>query len=269
MRLPRFLMPRTVVSAHCDLPCGVYDPAQARIEAESVKAIAEKYQANSDPEFPPAPSDQGRAGPGSSTTVVLVGHSSSALREVPEPAQLFNRPPSAAPPVQGSRTRRADQLRQIEEIARSLETRMLSFPPVCAGFPRTCRRRRDGTNWPLRARRRQCHLTRKLRAALFGPQARCSSRRRGRRREPGRFALGTEILDVEGAHGVHLEDLYVRRPPGDRGRRGAAGGAGGGLRRARVPPAGVGDAGLEPGRRVLRRDRGHGRRELGAVPPGR
>jgi nickel superoxide dismutase len=51
MRLPRFLMPRTVVSAHCDLPCGVYDPAQARIEAESVKAIQEKYQANTDPEY--------------------------------------------------------------------------------------------------------------------------------------------------------------------------------------------------------------------------
>jgi nickel superoxide dismutase len=30
------------VYAHCDLPCGVYDPAQARIEAESVKAIQEK-----------------------------------------------------------------------------------------------------------------------------------------------------------------------------------------------------------------------------------
>lgn len=29
--------------AHCDLPCGVYDPAQARIEAESVKAIMDKY----------------------------------------------------------------------------------------------------------------------------------------------------------------------------------------------------------------------------------
>jgi nickel superoxide dismutase len=26
-----------VVSAHCDLPCGVYDPAQAKIEAQSVK----------------------------------------------------------------------------------------------------------------------------------------------------------------------------------------------------------------------------------------
>ena len=31
------------VYAHCDLPCGVYDPAQARIEASSVKAIMEKY----------------------------------------------------------------------------------------------------------------------------------------------------------------------------------------------------------------------------------
>ena len=31
------------VYAHCDLPCGVYDPAQARIEAESVLAIMKKY----------------------------------------------------------------------------------------------------------------------------------------------------------------------------------------------------------------------------------
>ena len=51
MRLPRLLTPRTVASAHCDLPCGVYDPAQARIEAESIKAICEKYQANEDPDF--------------------------------------------------------------------------------------------------------------------------------------------------------------------------------------------------------------------------
>ncbi len=51
MRLPRFLTPTTIVSAHCDLPCGVYDPAQARIEAESVKAMQEKYQANEDPVF--------------------------------------------------------------------------------------------------------------------------------------------------------------------------------------------------------------------------
>jgi len=31
------------VYAHCDLPCGVYDPAQARIEAQSIFAIMEKY----------------------------------------------------------------------------------------------------------------------------------------------------------------------------------------------------------------------------------
>src|SRR2546426_1185584 len=41
----------TVVHAHCDLPCGVYDPAQARIEAESVKACQEKYQQSDDPVF--------------------------------------------------------------------------------------------------------------------------------------------------------------------------------------------------------------------------
>ena len=49
--LARLLSPRATVYAHCDLPCGVYDPAQARIEAESVKAISEKYHANEDPEF--------------------------------------------------------------------------------------------------------------------------------------------------------------------------------------------------------------------------
>ena len=38
------LKPRRVVHAHCDLPCGVYDPAQARIEAESVSKIQEKFQ---------------------------------------------------------------------------------------------------------------------------------------------------------------------------------------------------------------------------------
>jgi nickel superoxide dismutase len=39
------------VFAHCDLPCGVYDPAQARIEAESVKAIIDKYNDSDDPVF--------------------------------------------------------------------------------------------------------------------------------------------------------------------------------------------------------------------------
>lgn len=36
----KFIKP---VYAHCDLPCGVYDPAQARIEADSVLQIMKKY----------------------------------------------------------------------------------------------------------------------------------------------------------------------------------------------------------------------------------
>lgn len=39
MNRPELVRPRRVVHAHCDLPCGVYDPAQARIEAQSVMAI--------------------------------------------------------------------------------------------------------------------------------------------------------------------------------------------------------------------------------------
>ncbi len=49
--LARLLAPKVIAHAHCDLPCGVYDPAQARIEAESVKAIIQKYQDSTDPEF--------------------------------------------------------------------------------------------------------------------------------------------------------------------------------------------------------------------------
>jgi nickel superoxide dismutase len=41
----------TEVSAHCDLPCGIYDPAQARIEAESVKAIITKFHGSDDEAF--------------------------------------------------------------------------------------------------------------------------------------------------------------------------------------------------------------------------
>ena len=48
--LDRLGAPATV-HAHCDLPCGVYDPAQARIEAESVKAIMEKFNASDDEVF--------------------------------------------------------------------------------------------------------------------------------------------------------------------------------------------------------------------------
>ena len=45
------LRPQRVAHAHCDLMCGVYDPAQARIEAESVQAIQQKYQDSDDEVF--------------------------------------------------------------------------------------------------------------------------------------------------------------------------------------------------------------------------
>ena len=48
---PQIFAPTIDVSAHCDLPCGVYDPAQARIEAESIKAVIAKVADNDDPDF--------------------------------------------------------------------------------------------------------------------------------------------------------------------------------------------------------------------------
>ncbi len=45
------LRPTRVVHAHCDLPCGIYDPEQARIEAESVLRTIEKHDASEDKHF--------------------------------------------------------------------------------------------------------------------------------------------------------------------------------------------------------------------------
>jgi len=50
--IERLVRPSDTAFAHCDLPCGVYDPAQARIEAESVKAIQERYQKAADMKSP-------------------------------------------------------------------------------------------------------------------------------------------------------------------------------------------------------------------------
>ena len=47
----RVLAPKVIARGHCDLPCGIYDPEQARIEAESCYKIVEKYAANEDPTF--------------------------------------------------------------------------------------------------------------------------------------------------------------------------------------------------------------------------
>ena len=49
--LSRVMRPTRLVHAHCDIPCGVYDPEQARIEAESCYRILEKFHASSDDHF--------------------------------------------------------------------------------------------------------------------------------------------------------------------------------------------------------------------------
>jgi len=49
--LGRLFASATVAHAHCDLYCGVYDPAQAKIEALSVVKIAKKYQDSDDEAF--------------------------------------------------------------------------------------------------------------------------------------------------------------------------------------------------------------------------
>ena len=51
LTLRSILRPTRIVSAHCDIPCGIYDPEQARIEAESVKALIQKHNASDDPVF--------------------------------------------------------------------------------------------------------------------------------------------------------------------------------------------------------------------------
>ena len=43
--LDRILRPSRTASAHCDGPCGVYDPASARIAAEAVLSMARKLVA--------------------------------------------------------------------------------------------------------------------------------------------------------------------------------------------------------------------------------
>ncbi|MDE2668072.1 MAG: superoxide dismutase, Ni [Chloroflexota bacterium] len=40
--LDRILRPSLTASAHCDGPCGVYDPASARVAAEAVLSMAKK-----------------------------------------------------------------------------------------------------------------------------------------------------------------------------------------------------------------------------------
>ena len=51
MTIRTMFAPRVTAHAHCDLPCGIYDPEQARIEAESCLKIQQKLADNQDPTF--------------------------------------------------------------------------------------------------------------------------------------------------------------------------------------------------------------------------
>jgi len=41
----RFLRPSVVAHAHCDIPCGIYDPTPAKIAADTVAKMVEKVNA--------------------------------------------------------------------------------------------------------------------------------------------------------------------------------------------------------------------------------
>ena len=118
------LAPHRTVHAHCDLPCGVYDPAQARIEAESVKACQEKYQGSDDEVFKDARGrDQGRARrPGEAPPVGAVDRllqaraprdAPGAARDVLEGHQGGRRAKKSKDPAQGQKL-----LDAIDEIGK-------------------------------------------------------------------------------------------------------------------------------------------------------
>ncbi len=44
------LAPRRVVYAHCDIPCGIYDPHEAQLAAQTVETMVTKIRGLSDDE---------------------------------------------------------------------------------------------------------------------------------------------------------------------------------------------------------------------------
>ena len=42
MDLRSLIAPRVVVHAHCDIPCGIYDPTAAKVAADTVAKMVEK-----------------------------------------------------------------------------------------------------------------------------------------------------------------------------------------------------------------------------------
>lgn len=48
VKLSARLAPRRVVHAHCDIPCGIYDPHEAQLAAQTVETMVTKIKALSD-----------------------------------------------------------------------------------------------------------------------------------------------------------------------------------------------------------------------------
>ena len=140
--LARFIAPTIEVSAHCDLPCGVYDPAQARIEAESVKAIIGKVADNDDPDF------RTRA----------VDHQGAALgaRQAPPVGaldRLLQAPALREVPAAAHAGQRGDQARRRHAAPRAAWTRPrpTSCWPRSTRSPRSSRRPRRADRSPTYA----------------------------------------------------------------------------------------------------------------------
>ena len=116
-RLTRWLAPTTTVRAHCDLPCGVYDPEQARIEAESVLQDHREVQGQHGRHVPHARDrDQGgarRAGQAPPRRPLARLLQARAPREGPEPPRAVLERHEAGVEGQG-----VDRHRRRSEAAR-------------------------------------------------------------------------------------------------------------------------------------------------------
>jgi nickel superoxide dismutase len=192
MRVHRLFAPHTVAHAHCDLPCGVYDPAQARIEAESVKAIQEKYQSNEDPIF------RTRALIIKEQRAELVKHHLWVLwtdyfkpphfEKYPQLHDLFNRATKAAGAAGGKSSVDPKQGQQlldlIEEISKIFwETKQASGRTAAAGSGWCGTARPDGPGTASTPAGPTSHSPPAVRSRL-ARWARCSTRCSGRDRRP-------------------------------------------------------------------------------------
>ena len=270
MRLPRLLTPRTVVSAHCDLPCGVYDPAQAQDRGRVGQGHLREVPGQHRPRVPhPRPDHQGAAGrarqapPVGAVDRLLQGRRTS--RSTPTCTSCSTRPRSS--PARPAPRARPTRPRPTSCWPRSRRSRRSSGRPSRrdrhpAGDPGSANQpSRSGRHVPGRAGRRRDgaragRVRAGGRASATSPRSSSSAALFG----PAPALFGHVAVDARRpAAGLRLWFLNFStwaaptastwrtstyaRPPGPAGRPGPAGGAGRHLRRARVPPAGVVGAG--------------------------